>query len=203
MDPLGYPLRNRPIQTGWEFNIHQYPSWRFGCIGNQDCQFGNSSGWTQNRTQSDGPKPLLTLGSAGWTYVLPTKKSRAQNKKMTAVGYILDTEEILKASWSLFQHDGAAAFKLLERSPLPPPLAPKDLLGGWTQILNVCPIWRINCHPVESDDDSAPEKISDTEHRLNCNVDLDNPNDSEVDCAADVGSHIEQDNSIEDPDYPK
>ena len=27
------------------------------------------------------------------------KKSRAQNKQMTAIGYILDTEEIVKASW--------------------------------------------------------------------------------------------------------
>jgi len=40
------------------------------------------------------------------------KESRAQNKQMTAVGYISDMEEIVKASWSLFQHDGAAAFKL-------------------------------------------------------------------------------------------
>jgi len=39
------------------------------------------------------------------------KESRAQNKQMTAVEYISDTEEIVKASWSLFQHDGAAAFK--------------------------------------------------------------------------------------------
>jgi len=40
------------------------------------------------------------------------KESRAQNKQMTAVGYISDTEESVKASWSLFQRDGAAAFKL-------------------------------------------------------------------------------------------
>jgi len=57
------------------------------------------------------------------------KESRAQNKQITAVGYILDTEEIVKASWSLFQHDGAAAFKLSERSPLPPALSAKDLPG--------------------------------------------------------------------------
>ena len=30
------------------------------------------------------------------------KESWAQNKQMTAVGYISDTEEILNASWSLF-----------------------------------------------------------------------------------------------------
>jgi len=40
------------------------------------------------------------------------KESRAQNKQMTAIGSISDTEEIVNASWSLFQHDGAAAFKL-------------------------------------------------------------------------------------------
>jgi hypothetical protein len=72
------------------------------------------------------------------------KESCAQNKQMTAVGYISDTKEIIKASWSLFQHDGAAAFKLSERSPFPPPLSAKDLPGGRTQILNVHRIRRIN-----------------------------------------------------------
>ena len=43
------------------------------------------------------------------------KESCAKNEQMTAVGYISDTDEIIKASWSLFQHDGAAAFKLSER----------------------------------------------------------------------------------------
>jgi len=58
------------------------------------------------------------------------KESHAQNEQMTAVGHISDTDEIVKASWSLFQHDGAAAFKLSERSPLPPALSAKDLPGG-------------------------------------------------------------------------
>jgi hypothetical protein len=57
------------------------------------------------------------------------KESRAQNKQMTAIGYISDTEEIVKASRSLFQPDGGAAFKLSERSPLPPALSTKDLPG--------------------------------------------------------------------------
>jgi len=48
------------------------------------------------------------------------KESHAQNQQMTAIWYILHTEEIVKASWSLFQHDGAAAFKLSEKSPVPP-----------------------------------------------------------------------------------
>jgi len=48
------------------------------------------------------------------------KESRVQIKQMTAVGYISDVEEIVKASLSLFQHDVVAAFKLTVRSPLPP-----------------------------------------------------------------------------------
>ena len=38
------------------------------------------------------------------------RESRAENKQMTSLGYISDTEESFKASWSHFQHDGAAAF---------------------------------------------------------------------------------------------
>ena len=93
--------------------------------------------------------------------------SRTQNKQMTAIGYISDTEEIVKASWSLFQHDDAAAFKLSESSPLRPPLSTKDLPGGRTQILIIRRIPRFNCHPVESDEDRAPESISDTVDWLN------------------------------------
>jgi len=122
---------------------------------------------------------------------------------MTAVGYILDTEEIIKASWSLFQHDGAAAFILSERSPLPPALSAKDLPGVRTQILNVRRIRRINRHPVESDNDRAPESISDTHDCFNWNGDLDNASDSEEDCAADDKSDIEHNNGIEDPECPE
>jgi len=56
---------------------------------------------------------------------------------MTAVGYISHTEDIVKASWSKFQHDGAAEFKLWEQSPVPPALPAKDLAGGRMQVLNV------------------------------------------------------------------
>jgi len=122
---------------------------------------------------------------------------------MTAVGYILDTEDIVKASWSLFQHDGAAAFKLSERSPLPPALSAKDLPGGTTEILNVRRIWRINSHPVESDKDTAPQSISDTENWLNSNGDFDNPNYSGEDCAATNESDMEHSNGIEDQECPE
>ena len=92
------------------------------------------------------------------------KEFRAQNTQMTAVGYILDMEEIVNASWSLFQHDGAAAFKLSERSPLPPALSAKDLPGGRSQIFKVRRIRKINHHPVECDKDSSLEQISDTDN---------------------------------------
>jgi hypothetical protein len=81
------------------------------------------------------------------------KESRAQKKQIDAAGYISNPEEIVKASWSLFQYDGAAAFKLSARLPLPPALCAKDLPRGQTQILNFCRIRRINRHPVESDED--------------------------------------------------
>ena len=74
------------------------------------------------------------------------KESHARNKQMTAVRYISDTEEIINASWTNFQHDGAAAFKLSERSPQPPALSAKDFLGGQTEILNVCQIKKIDPH---------------------------------------------------------
>jgi hypothetical protein len=131
------------------------------------------------------------------------KESHAQNKQMTAMGYISDTEEIVKASLSLFQHDGAAACQLSERTPLPPPLSAKNLPGGRTQILRARRIRRNYRHPVESDEDSPPESISDTEDWLNWNGDLDNPNDSEDDCVADVESDMDQDNGIEDPESPE
>jgi len=38
------------------------------------------------------------------------KESHTQNKHMMELGYISDTEAVVKASWSNFQHDGAAAF---------------------------------------------------------------------------------------------
>jgi len=75
---------------------------------------------------------FLEMWQGSQNLLATQKESRAQNKQMTAVGYISDTQESVKASWSLLQHDGAAAFKLSERSPLPPALSAKDLHGGRT-----------------------------------------------------------------------
>jgi len=130
-------------------------------------------------------------------------KARTQHRQLTAVGYISDTEEIVKAFWSLFQHDGVAALKLSERSPLPPALSAKDLNGGQTQILNIRQIGRINRHPLDGDGDCAPEGFSDAKNYLNWHGHLDNPNNSEDDCAADNESDIEQNNGIEDLECPE
>jgi len=130
------------------------------------------------------------------------KESRPKNMQMTAVEYISDTDEIVKASWSCFQHAGASAFKMSQRSPLPPALSPKGLPGGRTWILNDRRIRSINSHPVGSDEDSAPERISDTEHWLDWNGYLDNPNESRGDWAADFGSDVEPEDGIEDPECP-
>jgi len=73
---------------------------------------------------------------------------------------------------------------------MPPALSAKHCPGGRTEIFNVCRIRRINCHPVESGVDSAPECSLDTEHWRNCNGDLDNPNDSEDDCMSDIQSEM-------------
>ena len=131
------------------------------------------------------------------------KESHAQNRYMTAIGYISDTEESVKASWSLFEHHGAAAFRSSERSPLPPALTAKELVGGRTQALNARRIPRINPHPVECDDDSATESISDTEKWPDWNSDLDNPTESADDCEADNESDEEQDNCVEDSECPE
>jgi hypothetical protein len=126
------------------------------------------------------------------------RESRAQNKQMTAIGYISDTEEIVNTSWTNIQHDGSAAFKLSERSPQPPAFSANDLLGGRTQLLNVRRMKKIDHHLVESDKDSAPESISDTENWLHWNRVLENPNVSEDACEADDESDLEQENIIKD-----
>jgi len=125
------------------------------------------------------------------------KESHYQNMKMTSRGFISDTEAIVKESLSLIQHDGAAAFELSERSLLPPALSAKDIPGGPTQFINVRHIRRINCPPVECEDDSAPESISDPDVWRNWNADLDNRNDSKDDCAVDNDSDMDHNNCIE------
>jgi len=122
---------------------------------------------------------------------------------MTAVGYISDSEEIIKASWSHFQHYCTAGFKFPERSPLPPALSAKNLPAGRTQLLIFRRIKRIDRHPSKSDEDSPPESTSNTENWLNWNGDLDHPNKSKDNCDVDAESEIELGNSIKASERPE
>jgi hypothetical protein len=119
------------------------------------------------------------------------KDSRTQNRQMAAIGYILDSEETVIASWSLSQYDSVATFKLSERSPLPPAWSAKDFPGRRTPIRNVCQLQTINHHPVECDEDSTPARILDTDNCLHRNGNLDNSNNSEDNCTADDESDTE------------
>jgi hypothetical protein len=131
------------------------------------------------------------------------KESRTQNKQIAAVGFISDTEEIIKAFWSNFQYDGAATSKLSERSLLPPALCAKDLPGGRTQVLNFSQIRQIDHHPAKSVKDSTPNSIADTENWFHWNGDLDNANDSEDECEADDESDIEPGSGITASESPQ
>jgi len=75
-------------------------------------------------------------------------------------------------------------------------LSAKDLPGSQTEILNICLIWSINHHPVESDEHATRETILDTTNWLHWTGDLDNSNDSEDNCAAENESDIEKINGI-------
>ena len=86
-----------------------------------------------------------------------------------------------------------AAFKLSERLPLPPDLSANDLPRWWTQVPKVRRIKKIDCHLAEGDEDSAPESISDTDHWLHWNGELDNPYVSKDDWEADDESDVELD----------
>jgi len=52
---------------------------------------------------------LLTMWQGSQNLRATLTESHAQNTQMTAIGYISDTKEIVKAFWSNFQHDGVAA----------------------------------------------------------------------------------------------
>jgi len=117
---------------------------------------------------------LLEMFQGSQNLSATPKESPSQNMQMTAVGYISSTEWIVEASWSNFHYDVAAAFKLLERSPLPPALSAKDLPGGRTQGRYVHWIKRNDSHPAESDEHGAPNTIWDTQYWLNWNGQLEN-----------------------------
>jgi hypothetical protein len=75
----------------------------------------------------------------------------------------------VEESWSNFEYDGLAAFKLSEWSPLPQAWSAKDLPGSSIQVLSVHQIKQTDHHPAESDGDIAPESIMNNENWLNRN----------------------------------
>jgi len=131
------------------------------------------------------------------------KESSAQNKQIISVGYILDMEAIVRASWSHLPSWWCGCIYIVR------------MISFATAFVCEESPWRINscskCPPnpknqlasIPSDEDSAPESILDTEDWINWNGDLDNPNDGKDDCMADVESELEQDNSIGDPECPE
>jgi len=131
------------------------------------------------------------------------KESRAKIIQIAAVRYVSDTEEIVKASWSDFQPDGAAAFKLSEWSPAPLAVSVKDIPAGQSQLLIVCQIQWMNCIPAKCDEDCASESISDTEYWLDWNADLDSQNYSEDNWETDIESRIVLDNGIMNSETPE
>jgi len=61
----------------------------------------------------------------------------------------------------------------------------------------------MECYPAESDEDSAPRIVSDTEHGAISNGDWDNPNKSKDDCDEVDKSDIQLGNGIKGSDSPE
>jgi len=58
-------------------------------------------------------------------------------------------------------------------------------------------------HPFDTDEDTAPKSISDTEDWPNRNGHLDNPNHIEDECVTDFESEMEQGKCIEHTEFPE
>jgi len=146
---------------------------------------------------------FLEMWQGSTTLQAAQKESRTQDKQMPAVGFISDTEKIIKVSWSNIQHHDLAVFKRSEWSPLAAALSAKNFPGWWTQVLNVCGLRRIHHHTCESDANNTPQSISDSEHWIYWNGHLHNPNGSKDDCKADNESNIVLGNAIKALDNPE
>jgi hypothetical protein len=81
-------------------------------------------------------------------------------------------------------------------------MSAKNLRGGQAHVVNGRQIIWIDRHPTESDEDCAPERISDRENGLYRNRDLDIPIDNEEHWDAENESEIELDNTVEDTETP-
>jgi len=69
----------------------------------------------------------LMLWQGSQSLQVTQMESHRQNKQFTAVGYISDTEEIVKPYWSNILLDGVGGFELSAKSPVPAALSAKDL----------------------------------------------------------------------------
>jgi len=125
------------------------------------------------------------------------KEFHAENKQITPVEYISDSEEIMKAIWSNFQHISVAAFNLLGWLPMVSALFAQVLHGGEIQVLNIYCLRRIECDSAEHNEDGAPQGISDINNLLKWKCVFDDWNESEDDLEGDVESGIEQDTFID------
>jgi len=85
---------------------------------------------------------------------------------------------------------------------MPPSLCGKNLLAGWTEVLNIHQFTRIDYHQVENELDIITESISDNKIWLDWNPNLDNPIDGNDNWEGDNGFELELDNCIEDPETP-
>jgi len=124
------------------------------------------------------------------------KKSGSENNQMKAIRYMSNTEETVKVSWSNFWQEGAAAFQLLEISPLRPALSTKDLSGWRTQVLNFSQNNTFDHHPAKGCQDWVPEYTSNTGNWLYRDGDFKHPKESEDDWEADNRSDMELENGI-------
>jgi hypothetical protein len=72
----------------------------------------------------------LEMRQGSQTLQAAQKESPAPITQMTAIGYIVGAEEMLKLSWSNFRYDGLATFESSALSPLPPAISSIDHPGG-------------------------------------------------------------------------
>jgi hypothetical protein len=80
---------------------------------------------------------LLQRWQGGQNLHTARKESHADCKQITSFVLIFDTDGIIKASFSLFQTDSAAAFTLMDTSPVSSALSLNDVTGGHTDDINV------------------------------------------------------------------
>jgi len=85
---------------------------------------------------------------------------------------------------------------------LPLALSAKNIPAGRTEMLNVDQNKRNDSHAVESDEDCAPETISDTKNWRIRNFDFDTPNTRKDDWEEDNKSDIELDKGLKPQPSP-